>query len=306
MTSSQGVRQWLVDGQWTFSEKLRKNKARLVPNVFDEYAQASLVDAISLSIAASESAYSFSTPRRGGDDRGCAWRLISVYYAAFFSANALMRLCGYACTNINVIECAAVNEMALLTGFRGSSDSQKLTQGIYFVRPLAADGSIISVDILNGPGGLHIQFWVGFKRFLDDLKSSISASGRLRQEKQAAQAEINALIDGLSHGSAANGSWLSEIRNAVNYRFDFGSWFPYEGSGAGMGEISGILEDAVRNDRVALPERATAVPEIVRAAHLSAALLKWLQDSLRVIEATSAGRKRTLVSNGALHMLAAI
>lgn len=304
--SEVGIREWISGGQWTFAELLRKNKAKITAHVFDEYAQASLVDAITLSIAASESASAYSRPVAGIDDRSCAWRLISVYYAAYFAANALMRICGYACTNISALECASVNEMAILTGFKGAADNHKLTQGIYFIRPVSIPDGVVSVDMLNGGGGVHIQFWIGFKRFLEDLRISINASDRLKHEKKSAQSELTSLIDGLTYANSANGSWLSEVRNSINYRFEFGSWYPYSKSRANGSEIEAILRDSVRNGRVAIPPPGALVPEVLRATHISAALLFWLSEWLRIVDAGSSGRKKSLLSNGALGMLKTI
>ncbi|WP_394696161.1 hypothetical protein [Pseudoxanthomonas japonensis] len=304
-SSELGVRDWLVDGDWVFDDRIGKNRARISANAYDGFAQASVNDALRLSIASLESAGSFLSVPKGMDERRCAWVVISIYYAAFFAANALMRFSGYSCTNLNSVECASINEMARLTGFEGSSSKHVLGQGLYFVRPIGTTGSSIGIDALNGAGGVHIQFWIGFKRFLDDLKISIKASSRLSAEKAAALKELSSLGSGLSFGGSANGSWLSEIRNSVNYRFDYGSWYPYEGSSVEVGDLLKILR-AARDGLASIPEPESAVPEMKRATYVAAALLVWLKDSLETIASTSSGKKKTLVSDGALAMLSAV
>jgi hypothetical protein len=50
------------------------------------------------------------------DNRSFAWQFIAYYYSVYFAANALMRLYGYACTNINAMDSAEINQSALLYG----------------------------------------------------------------------------------------------------------------------------------------------------------------------------------------------
>lgn len=120
-----GVRGWLVTGEWSLDAEISKGRAKFHPHNLKSYSQASLFDAIKLSSAALESIGSFGRPRASDDDRACAWRLISAYYAAYFSANAIMRLSGHAFTNLNVVECAKINEWARLTRMGGMSPSRR-------------------------------------------------------------------------------------------------------------------------------------------------------------------------------------
>ena len=303
-TSTEGVREWIMRCDWIFAENLKKNKARIIPSVHDEYAQSSLRDAVSLAVAAFESAASFSVGGKISDDRQCAWRSISLYYAAYFSANSIMRLAGYACTNISAIECASINEFARLVGAGGDGESKKIGNGIYYIRPGVSPGDPISLDILKGSGGVHIQFWVGFSRFLGDLRASIIKSASVKFEKESALSELDQLLAALSFGSSTNGAWLSEVRNSINYRFSYGAWFPYDGSEVTLRDISGIMKAVSTGEGVAVPAVVTKMPEIIRAAHLSAVLIYWLKDSLDVISGASSGKKKKFIDDGALGMLA--
>ncbi|HEL5573783.1 TPA: hypothetical protein ACKP8M_001652 [Stenotrophomonas maltophilia] len=302
-TTSEGTREWILRCDWVFAEDLKKNKIKFIPSIFDEYAQSSLYDAVSLAIAAFESVASFSNDKKKLGDKQCAWRSISLYYAAYFAANSIMRLAGYACTNISAVECASINEFARLMGCGGEVDSRRLGNGIYYVRPGASSSAPISMDILKGSGGVHIQFWIGFSRFLADLRTSIKKSGAVKFEKDAALEEADQLSAALSFGSSVNGAWLSEIRNSVNYRFSYGAWYPYDGSQVTLSEISAIMNSAVAGNRVSIPQVSVKMPEIIRAAHLSAVLVSWLRDSMNVISESSSGRKKKLIDEGALAML---
>lgn len=291
-----GVRSWLVNGEWSLDSEISKGKARINPYNSKDFTQACLYDAIKLSSVAFESINSYGTPRASDDERACAWRLISAYYAAYFSANALMRLAGHSFTNLNVIECAKINEWARLTEMGGDEAKSSLQQGAFYVRP-DGKGSVL-IDGVKSGGGVHIQFWIAFGRFLDVLRSGIQGSARLSYEKANALKELSELRAGLSYANVKNGSWLSEFRNAVNYRFEYGAWYPYEGGGTTFSEVSNIIKLSMQEELRDLPEIKYGASPVILAANLSSALVAWLRSSLMVIEKTSTGRKKKMISQG--------
>lgn len=295
LNADSGVREWLVNGEWSLDAAISKGKAKFHPYSTHDFSQASLYDAIKLSSVAFESILSFGSQRAADDDRAHAWRLISAYYAAYFSANAIMRLAGHAFTNLTVVECAKINEWARLTQMGGVANSS-LQHGAYYIRH--SEAGYILADNVKNSGGVHIQFWISFGKFLDSLKSGIQSGARLSSDKNQALKELSGLRAGLSFQGAQNGSWLSEFRNSVNYRFEYGAWHPYEGSDSTYSEVSNIIKSSMAGELRTLPELKSGSSPVLLAANLSSALVGWLRASLLIIERSSGGRKKRLISQG--------
>jgi hypothetical protein len=90
-----GLRSWILEESWSIDETLKTKRARLLVHDAGAVVDACVNDFIALANAAFESATSVAVR---SEQRSCAWQVISCYYAAYFAANALMRLAGYACT----------------------------------------------------------------------------------------------------------------------------------------------------------------------------------------------------------------
>lgn len=194
---SGGVRDWIVASDWSPERSISKKHAVLLPHAFETLVDASIHDAITLAVASFESAAAISDNQH--DTRSCAWQYISYYYAAYFAANALMRLSGHSCTNISASECSAINEGAFLYGFGGTADFNKITPGVYYCWTDNSENTPLHIQPVNAKGGAHIQFWAGFLRFLLDLGQSIKISTLPKADRDIATSELAELIAGLKH-----------------------------------------------------------------------------------------------------------
>lgn len=298
-----GLREWILAARWSPNSGITKKKVSLSPHGLEELADASVNDALRLSIASFESA---AVSHRPADPRSCAWQFIAYYYAGYFAANALMRLCGYACTNLSALECAEINQQALLYGVGGTSEANKLAAGLYYSRFDPKGDELVHLSLVGGKGGVHIQFWIAFMRFLQDLKKSIKNDRSLPTvDRNAALAELDELVHGLQREGTDTGAWLSEVRNAVNYRFDYGLWYPYENNGTTNATVKNAISSAINGNAV-LPKANQTLSDPERAARLSAFLMAWLRASLLTLETTSRGNKKALISDGSLAMAALV
>lgn len=294
---SGGFREWIIQRGWAPSIKLTQKKA-----TFDVHEQASLVDSlvndfIALSAAAFES--SVSVEVRADEPKGCAWQVISYYYSAYFAANAIMRLAGFIFTNVEVDTCAEINERALLYGLGGTDEKSKFVPSVVYGVVSLSKSTTLSLHSLSGvKGGVHIQFWAGFLRFLDNLDSNIGGTPLPSDDKKMARAELKLLREALTRSSRQNGSWLSEVRNAVNYRFEGGVWYPYQSS-----EIDGpSLRQQLRSGVNGAPMIAasTSAPDCKRLVSVSGYLLRWAKSSLELIDKSARHGKRKRIREGAL------
>lgn len=298
-----GMHEWISIGAWSIVGPVHKKKVELHLHDYDEFCDASINDAIRLASAAFESARAVDVCRF--DPRSCAWQFISYYYSGYFAANALMRLCGFACTNLSPLDCAEINQNALLCGLGGIDEKTKLAPGVFYSTTNRRPTDIWSLNAVSSKGGVHIQFWTGFLKFLLELEGFIKKSGSPKSDRDAAIVELNQLIDGLRHSSTQSGAWLSEVRNAMNYRLEFGAWFPYADAETDGNVLRNIFSSAI-DGSIVLPRSTQTLPAPVRASRISAFMLSWLRISLETLASASSGNKRKLINEGPLKISAAV
>lgn len=298
-----GVKEWISHGGWSLSEAVTSKKAKLIISDQSTFSDAVIADAFRMASAAFESAQAVGGNRN--DARSCAWQLISYYYAAYFSANALMRMCGEGCINLTSTECVEINEMARLYGVGGGFDKNKLSPGVYYLKFENNVMPTCELSVINSKGGVHIQFWTGFLKFLSNFEKSIVQSRLLEQDKRPAKKELGDLQNLLTDGGRVAGGWLSEVRNSLNYRLAYGMWFPYSDSETDGDELTRLLRGPL-NGSMSLPSSTSDIPDPERAAQISGFLLSWLKESLDILEGSFTGSKAKLVRQGALGFAAQV
>lgn len=298
-----GVKEWIGQGGWSLSESVTSKKAKLIVNDTSLFSEAVVTDAFKMASAAFESAQAVSVNR--SDPKSCAWQLISYYYAAYFAANALMRMCGEGCINLTTQECIEINEMARLYGVGGGVDKNKLSPGVYYLKYDNKSTPTCEFNVINSKGGVHIQFWTGFLKYLSNLETSINASALLVKDKNLAKTELNDLQNFLTDGGRISGGWLSEVRNSLNYRLAYGMWFPYMDSNTDSQELNRLLKGPISGG-MSLPSNAANIPDPQRAAQISGFLLSWLKESLEILSGSFTGKKARLVHEGALGFAAQV
>ncbi len=294
-----GVKDWILTGAWSVSAPVTKKNAALSVHDSDQLSEAIVNDVLRMASAAFESARAVGVC--GIEPRSYAWQFISYYYAGYFAANALMRLCGHSCTNLSAQECSEINEIASLCGLGGIDDKTKIAPGVYYSTINRGGTATLSFSAINSKGGVHIQFWTGFLKFLLELKKTIISSALPKSDREGAIAELNELIDGLKHSGSQTGAWLSEVRNAMNYRLEYGAWFPYTDTIIDGNDLRKILKASI-DGTIALPKSSQFLIAPERATRITAFLLSWLRISLVTLANSSTGQKRKIISRGPLAM----
>lgn len=288
-----GLKDWLLNGSWSVNAGVTKKKVSLCLHSVDELADAALNDAIRMSCAAFESATSVSVCV--AESRSCAWQFISYYYSGYFAANALMRLSGCSAVNLSALECGEINEKALLYGVGGTEDKNKIAVGQFYMYTDLTGTPSLEMAALGSKGGVHIQFWASFLRYLDILRQTITSSTLPKTDRDSAKLELDLLVSSLKFSGVQTGSWLSEVRNGLNYRLDYGAWFPYDNSVTdGRTLKQAFTQGALGN--IGLPAINQDISEPERAARVSASLLSWLRASLTTLDASVAGEKKKSIS----------
>jgi hypothetical protein len=189
---------------------------------WDTVARAFAGDCARMSNAALESVEdlrpSQSLPKSLG------WCLVRSYYAAFFGAHAIERMLGRSISQVDGSSSAAINSIASAFGM--------LPVGVNFTRGTyvcVADPKAMTLGLYKtGVDGSHEALWQDFSKLLRDTANNILSAQLLGRSAQSAAAKLTELDAALRGGGAlAGGSWLSFMRNRINYQHAFGVWYPY-------------------------------------------------------------------------------
>lgn len=152
-----------------------------------------------------------------------AWMLLRNYYASYFSAGALMRLCGRGTMRIERGQATYLNSIANAYG-----SAQPFVQSGFYSWTADTQNSQVEFRSLGG-GGSHEEFWEVFDEFLRSLVQKLLSVPGGGVSAQNVAIKIGEILSIMSGGAGTGGRWLSQIRNRLNYRHEFDAWYPHRG-----------------------------------------------------------------------------
>lgn len=158
--------------------------------------------------------------------RSTAWLLLKSYYAAFFAAHSILRMLGISCVYLDGDQPAAINEIFALFG---SHRNLIVGTGNYVCSFDANKRKLTCIKSDIEKGGSHQFLWSCFYNRIKALTDEILQGSGLTSEKQHLATQLIYLADNLCANGQSGGGWLSFVRNRINYKHDYGCWFPYEG-----------------------------------------------------------------------------
>lgn len=206
--------------------------------------------------------------------RALAWPIITNYYAAYFSAHAICRLFGRSVSQLDASVASNVGQVA--SSYLGGTHG--VGSGLYSV---AFDGTMHYVHN-GGAGGSHELLWKTFLQLLSSLHERLLLTGPATTEVQAVASYLSEVAVRLKTKGANGGNWLSSIRNDINYRQQYGVWYPYDVSTStaeGVGRrLKGWLRE--RPDWTSSPTRNTELNCAVDLASSMLSFLFWLLKDL--------------------------
>lgn len=177
-------------------------------------------------------------PLRLPHPKALGWLLIQSYYSAFFSAQAILRMLGISLT---YVDGEGVKRIARLASAYGNLNDVNLVSGQYLIRS-KPQLTRLDFSLANGANGPHVAVWRVVAQLLSDVSTAILVSSPASVNAQRAALRLDNLRLALTEdGGLANGSWLSQVRNSVNYQLAYGVWYPYQGSGANYDSFPAIL-----------------------------------------------------------------
>lgn len=152
--------------------------------------------------------------------KSISWALIRTYYASFYAAHACLKSVGQFVTRLENKSSEIIQKEAI----------------IYYptsLKPFASEFHVVyddrankltfkQLDKLKG-GGYHERFWYIFNDFIEvGLQSPL----RTQTVYQDELLFLQSLKDNVNKSGAP--TWLSAIRNQINYQMPLDIWYPYE------------------------------------------------------------------------------
>ncbi len=166
--------------------------------------------------------------------KSTAWFLLRSYYSAFFAAHSILRILGISCSQLSSPQSASINKIAELynnaLGIRPS-------KGFYVCEFNSSDKQLTCNKTTISAGGVHEAFWHTFTQRMSQLSDQILQTNGSTIINQQVATKLNELCLNLSYQHCNNGSWLSFVRNEINYKHKLGCWFPYNGYKAHYEEL---------------------------------------------------------------------
>lgn len=150
------------------------------------------------------------------------WIAIKCYYAAFFSAHSIMRCFGYTCSQLERGHIQIIHDYYSTVG---SSNNLKI-EGGYFCGEYNVGNR--SLNLTKMVGNTHEETWGLFIKCLENLSRNILGVKGVTSDKQKLSSDIDGVISALKdRGRLPKGNYLSQFRNAINYRQEYCAWHPY-------------------------------------------------------------------------------
>jgi hypothetical protein len=221
-----GVESWLKSGAYSWLPSPAGAVHLDVSAATDTLAEAVASEVARFSCATYESLLGAVPVEQA--DRALGWPLVRCYYATFYAAHALLRLSGSSVTMIAPQTAATLNKV----GGQYLGVSPQLTAGLHLVQLDPADRAKVLVSkIGSGVGGSHEEMWKLFLALVTEVEDKLILAQGQSQEALGAVHVLTELRKQLCRQGKASGAWLSTVRNGLNYRHDYGVWYPYKLTG---------------------------------------------------------------------------
>lgn len=216
-----GLKGWIL-GE-TYGVALGNSLGEVVLNGINAntFFPANLSDYCRFALAAKETIHlSFDD---AFDKHATAWALIKRYYSSFFSAHALLRTHNKGVIWIDADEANHLEKIGKL--YVGQNFNIKRGGYSFEFNPGNGFNAEIKLAPVSYGGGSHDDFWRYFLAHLSLLGEQILQNNvPMASQAVARLDELRRIV----MAPTAKGVWLSFMRNEINYRHKFGTWYPFK------------------------------------------------------------------------------
>jgi hypothetical protein len=218
-----GFDNWLRSGTYQIYEPISVDRFTLNIRDTKGAVPAFAADATRMAAAGFESWHVIG--RNTELPKSTGWLVIKAYYAAFFAAHSLTRMLGRSVTFVDRRTADSVYRVAEVFG---TAAVPSIRAGLYECAYDSRTGRIVCGQLGEGAGGAHEAFWREFGRLLGEIGAkALEEGGGVAGTRQAVVGKLDEVAANLNDDGRLRGTWLSEVRNQVNYRQEFGAWHPY-------------------------------------------------------------------------------
>lgn len=156
------------------------------------------------------------------DADSLSWGLLRLYYSAFYAGHAVIRFLGRSCSYLESIHIAKIRSLAIALG---SPPPFQIAAGLYTCTLNATQTGFELVQARGRVGGAHEAFWELFDRFLSEATEDVLKNRIAPADARNVFLKLQGLRRILARGGAG-ASWLSAVRNDIQYRHARGVWVP--------------------------------------------------------------------------------
>lgn len=229
---------WLQDGDFELDTASSASQTPVIRNATRSF-EPTLAREVDRFLCAMGESFSELQPSHFAS-RSIGWALIRAYYASYFAAHAILRMTGRCVTQIDSQLSVAVMRTLLTTG---GAPTWTIGRSQYLVKYDEAQQLLLFEDKHAAQGGSHQFVWKKFGELIAELIASSAPLGSAYQSEILILSRISDTLT--SQQGFTDYSWLSTVRNSVNYSFSHSVWFPFDGMNS---RISAKLIQQLRCD----------------------------------------------------------
>lgn len=157
--------------------------------------------------------------------KNVSWLLIKQYYAAYYAAHVILRFLGF---SLSQFDSEAIKSIKQVADLFSNLNGVNIESGYYLVDFSKNSFNIECKKIdIKKDGGSHVALWKLFgekvKYISSDILTKITSP-----EIQPLTLKLDQLLKNLSYVGSSDFSWLSRVRNELNYKHLHGTWHPYD------------------------------------------------------------------------------
>lgn len=162
------------------------------------------------------------------------WGLIRLYYGAFYSAHAMLRLLGHGYCHFEAKHSAQISQLA---SAMGTPIPFAVNAGMHHCEVMNEGTSLRCTRASSSSSnGSHEAFWTFLEARLREIGDEILEGPLPTSDAQAVVGKLESFKRLIGHNAAFG--WLSKTRNDLQYRQRFDVWFPCGVSKSGRRAIS--------------------------------------------------------------------
>lgn len=155
-----------------------------------------------------------------------AWALVKLYYSSFYAGHSLMRMLGESCSYLDSNHIGGITRLLSISG---KVPNFSVDRGLYHCL-LNSTSTAVTAKRASGSGcggGTHEVFWRLFGVKLSKLTEQVLSGPLAPNDARAVFGKFTEFITILSRSGVRRHTWLSSVRNELQYQHKMNVWFPY-------------------------------------------------------------------------------